>query len=46
MSMLKDEILFLCFPKLYIFIIIEQLTNKVHAFVRKKKKNAQAHYQP
>ena len=37
MSIFKMKFEFCVFPKLYIFIIIEQLTNNVHIFVRKKK---------
>ena len=39
MSILKMKFYFYIFPKLNISIIIEQMTNKVHVFVRKKRKN-------
>ena len=38
MSILKMKFCFKILPKLYISIIIEQLTNKVQVFLRKKEK--------
>ena len=43
MSIFKIKFYFYLLPRLYISIIIEQLTNKFQVFVTKKKKNAQAY---